>query len=133
MNNEEPTFDADGYPTDATLETIRTWDVSTASDAIAAMDYVGRAWHWRDWGWEKETGWRPDSGPTISASRSETRYLIHTGGWSGNESLISALQDNMMLQMLGWWSSRRGGHYEYRFPEDDSAVYGLPRETSVGS
>jgi len=123
-----PTFDENGYPTDETLAAIRLWDVTTAVDAIACMDFVGRAWKWPDWGWEKETGWR---GPDSWRSRTETRYRISTGGWSGNEDLISALEDNLTVQMLGWHSSRRGGHYEYRFPEDDDGVYGLPRSAAA--
>lgn len=124
-DRREPTFDADGYPTDQTTETIRTWDVNTVADAIACMDYVGRAWKWPEWGWSKTPGWRPDDEPT---RHPVTRYLISTGGWSGNEELYDALDDNVTIRMLGWQSSRRGGHFEYRFAENDSDVYGLPRD-----
>lgn len=127
----EPTFDADGYPTEETERAVRTWEVNTVADAIACMDFVGRAWKWPDWGWEKETGWY---GPEGYDARPQTRYRFSTGGWSGNEGLVAALEANSIIKMLGWHSSRRGGHYEYRFPEDDRGVYGLPRQTAeVGS
>ena len=130
--DREPTFDADGYPTTETEGVIATWDVTTASDAIACIDYVGRAWKWPEWGWEKQEHWRED--PARLNGRPVTRYRVSTGGWSGNESLISALERNLTVQMMGWYSSRRGGHYEYRFPESDNEVYGLPRQASeVGS
>lgn len=108
----EPSFDADGYPTEQTLDLIRKWAVVTADDAIAAMDFAGAAWSYPD-RWTKEIGWRDPDWPTSP----QVRYTISTGGWSGNEDVIAAIETNQMLQMLGWWSSRRGGHYEYRFIE----------------
>lgn len=116
----EPTFDRDGYPTDETLDRIENWEVKTFSDALDAMDFVGRAWYYPD-RWERRT-----TGHPITARR-EVEYAFSTGGWSGNESLVGAIEKNTMLQMLGAWSWQRGGHYVYRFPTTDGAVYGLPR------
>lgn len=108
----EPTFDRDGYPTDETLERIRTWDVKTFTDMAEAMDFAGRAWSYPDrWDCiESETD--PDSGHWPPSRV----YRFSTGGWSGNESIVSAIEGNQMLQIVGAWSWRRGGHYEYRFP-----------------
>lgn len=114
---DEPEFDRDGYPTSWTVQAVEAWEVRTPADAIVCMDFVGRAWKWPDWGWEKTTGWRPDDESTFWPY---TRYRMSTGGWSGNEDLILALERNRMVQMLGWYSSRRGGHYEYRFTEEQS-------------
>lgn len=36
---------------------------------------------------------------------------LHTGGWSGNEDIIEALQENEMFFLLYWLKSVRGGHY----------------------
>ena len=111
----EPTFDKDGYPTEETLERIKTWPIDVMNDAHAAMEFVGQAWKWPDWGWEVD----PDFRDPDFLDRPVRRYVFSTGGWSGNESLVNAIEANWMLQMLGAWSWRRGGHYEYRFPAED--------------
>lgn len=106
----EPTFDRDGYPTDETLERIATWPLVVGSDYEAAMDFAGRAWNYPEY-WVKTPDW-PD--PDLF-ERLCLRYEFSTIGWSGNESIIGAIESNMMLRMMGAWSWRRGGHYEYRF------------------
>ena len=110
----EPTFDSDGYPTQETLDRIATWPIVTFADMAAAMDYAGRAWTphhlWRCQARFRERTkgpWKP--GP-------KRRYVFSTGGWSGNESIVAAIERNDMLQTVGAYSWRRGGHYEYRFP-----------------
>jgi len=87
----EPEFDRDGYPTDKTLETIATWD---HRDSVGWFDFIKRAWHMSSWGW----------------SETEDEYHISTGGWSGNESIIGAMNRNILWTLL-WYSSRRGGHF----------------------
>ncbi|MFC8797308.1 hypothetical protein ACFT2C_06220 [Promicromonospora sp. NPDC057138] len=42
--------------------------------------------------------------------------VLATGGWSGNESVISTVQDTM-FHLMFWYSSTRGGLYEYRVPD----------------
>ena len=109
----EPTFDVDGYPTEETLDRIKWWPVGSSADFAAAMDFAGRAWSYPDY-WEKADNW-PD--PDMF-DHPCLRYVFSTGGWSGNESIVEAIEANQMLQMIGAWSWRRGGHYEYRFPTE---------------
>ena len=111
----EPTFDADGYPTDATLDRIRTWPIDTMGAAAAAMDFAGLAWSYPDC-WSCEERWDDPDWP----SHPKRVYRFSTVGWSGNESIVAAIEANQMLQMIGAWSWRRGGHYEYRFPLPES-------------
>ena len=114
---DEPTFDRDGYPTEETLERIRTWPIDTAADMHAAMDFAGRAWSYPD-RWVRTEEADPYF-PTLPPKRV---YRFSTGGWSGNESIVAAIEQNPLLQALGAYSWKRGGHYEYRFPmEKDDA------------
>jgi hypothetical protein len=111
----EPTFDADGYPTDETLDRITTWPTDSFAAMHAAMDFAGRAWSYPKY-WEVDPEFA--AGEYVG-QRPLRRYVFSTGGWSGNESIVAAIEANQMLQMLGAWSWRRGGHYEYRFPAAD--------------
>jgi hypothetical protein len=38
---------------------------------------------------------------------------LHTGGWSGNEDIIEALQNHKLFWMMWWWKTERGGHYYF--------------------
>lgn len=87
-------MDDDGYPDDEELERIEKWPYQ---DCEGLMDFVHSIWWCASWGWTQD-------GDDIRAS---------TGGWSGNESLIFAMQKNVMCWHLLWVSSRRGGHYEF--------------------
>jgi len=90
-------MDADGYPTDAELQRVAEWpDV----DATAWLAYVKTLWHWPEWGWREEG----DS------------TFISTGGWSGNEDVIAAMQKNFLWDVV-LENYRRGGHYEFRWPK----------------
>lgn len=100
---QEDLLDDDGYPTEAALEIIRLWHWS---DPRGWFVFIYDLWHMRSWGWGEGT--QPDE-----RDENEWVYLyeISTGGWSGNESLISAMQSNDMLWHTSWVQSRRGGHY----------------------
>ncbi len=106
----EPEVDDDGYPTDATLDRVKSWPCTSMQACLEAMDYVGRAWYYPDY-WDRKDGMPADYLPNYT----ETRYTFSTGGWSGNESLVGAIEENFRLQAMGAYSWRRGGHYEYRF------------------
>ena len=105
---------SDGYPSDEELETVRTWPVRSAADLTAAFEYVHRRWNWTDWGWHRASHRRRE----YRGAHLRRAYRISTGGWSGNESLIGAMQDNWMLWALTWRSSRVGGHYEFSIDEE---------------
>jgi len=98
----EPTFDADGYPTEETLEAIRDWDCVGRKQRDALLAFVKKAWRYADSTWAV--------GPE--------GLCVSTYGWSGNESLVSAMQENHVFWSLVWKQSNRGGHFvfEDRYP-----------------
>ena len=93
------------YPTDEELQKIREWPISDAdrTDIRSLLEYVKTVGNY----WPDGYGWKQDG----------NRYLIATGGWSGNEEIIAALQENMMFWLMCWQCSRRGGHYEFEIPK----------------
>lgn len=108
-------LDEDGYPTEFALDKIRTWDYTEGFDKL--LEFVGSLWAYRDagyWSVEQNT---PHSRP---AHRVEDVYNASTAGWSGNEDIIRALQENRIFWMSCWYQSRRGGHHIFKVQKDNS-------------
>lgn len=94
----------DGYPTEAALEKIENWKYD---DYENLLSFVQMLWHWGSNQYSTQCV-EDDLG------RQELEYTFHTGGWSGNEELLSALQANVMFWMMCWYQSQRGGHVKFR-------------------
>lgn len=88
--------DVDGYPTEIELDTIRMW---AYNDLHGLMEYIKPRWQYAESGY-----WTEQSG----------EYHLSTAGWSGNEDIIAAMQDNRAWWMMYWQSTTRGGHYVFR-------------------
>jgi len=86
----------DGYPTNAELKKIAKWP---HTDLAGLLEYVRERWAYADAGY-----WRQRGG----------KYWISTAGWSGNESLVGALEKNYVFWSICWLQSRRGGHYIFQ-------------------
>lgn len=91
--------DEDGYPTQAELHEIEKHDFK---DPFGWFDRVKDAWWCSNWGFTEF-----DDGDAKV-------YLISTGGWSGNEEIISSMQANFVLWSLYWKENKAGGHYLFR-------------------
>lgn len=102
----DPVRGDNGYP--STIEEVRiaTWNDGAfdVESLFALMDYVKVRWSYPD-RWEEED---------IDEHGAYRQYTLSTGGWSGNEQLISALEDNQTFSIMAPWSWHRGGHYVYR-------------------
>lgn len=87
-------LDEDGYPTTADLDRIREWEIKSGADLQDLWSFVRSLWSYPEYFCEDNGQWS-----------------ISTGGWSGNEDVIAALQGNWTFWLLCWQQSRRGGHY----------------------
>ena len=108
-------LDDDGYPTDAALDAIKLWHFS---DSRGWFKFIEGLW------WHSGMLWREADAPHELRDfkgyedKIVHRYYISTGGWSGNESIIHAMQENNhMLWTLTWVQSRRGGHHIFESKE----------------
>jgi hypothetical protein len=86
-------MDKDGYPEEQELDKIREW---SANDYYGLMEYVRERWYCGD----------------IYFRQVLDTFYLSTVGWSGNEDIVAAIQENVNYWwMFHWHSSRRGGHY----------------------
>lgn len=96
-------IDEHGYPTDETLEKIRSFN-PLKDDVFEFVEYLCENWvNGFPPEWDKEKG-------TLQLS---------TGGWSGCEDVIAALRGGGKDKIpwfwtLYWYQSRAGGHYWFR-------------------
>lgn len=131
----EPTFDKDGYPTEGWLGSLPDC-TGTPADLVSMLAEVFQPYgdvHWghRDsWkvghaGKVNDQGEREPDVPTESHQRVEVRMV--TGGWSGNESVIAALQGSAFW-FFYWESSHRGGAFTFEVPADhwDKPLIAMP-------
>lgn len=89
-------MDSDGYPDEEELERIAKWPVWDVEGLIDEL---------------KELWWHPE---LVRRSGPNNEHLeLVTGGWSGNEDLIRALNSNIVFYNVCWELSRRGGYHLY--------------------
>ena len=93
-------LDSDNYPDKKSLNEIKNWDISKKGiDGL--LDLIEENTNWADRQIER-------SGKNV------IRFVYHTGGWSGNEDVIEALQSNFLFWLMAWKKSIRGGHYYFK-------------------
>ena len=107
-------LDEDGYPTEQALEIVEKWHWD---DARGWFKFIESIWHMRSWGWSEYDEPHEWSNMEQYKDVMVHRYDISTAGWSGNESIIHAMQDNTWMWHLNWVQSRRGGHYIFELKE----------------
>jgi len=103
MKTPETLLDINGYPTEEYLQFIRDY----TPELMPIMDFVAilqHGWYFDDWGFRLH---RKYAG--------KRKLELHTGGWSGNEEIISAIKSNIYLthfsmQYVKWYT---GGHFYF--------------------
>lgn len=110
---DDDIVDAAGYPTDDALDLIPAW---TGTPRALVEDLLGPIFE--AYGGIKVTQATDDFDRDVVVVR------LVTGGWSGCESAIGALDDGLFWR--AWWeSSRRGGAYTFEVPAqawDDTMI-----------
>ena len=103
-----PELDEDGYPTEETLKTISEWDFKDGYTNL--MDYVSAVWHWPDF--------VTCTNVLNYFNQPVYRYKLITGGWSGNEDIIGALEKNFIFYGMCWQESHRGGKHIFEIKKE---------------
>lgn len=112
-------MDEDGYPDDEDLAIIQTWPWDHPGGYRSLLNYVKDRWYMADWGWHEEPGVDVLDGPV-------TKLNVSTAGWSGNESIVRALQENTMFWCMCWEQSRRGGHFIFELKPETHSTWPSP-------
>lgn len=94
-------MDENGYPTEETLEKITLWSHKDGFENL--LHFISKLWRYP---------------PYIR--QEGKKWYISTGGWSGNEDIIRALQDNRLFWSLCWYQSKRGGHHIFEVKNENS-------------
>ena len=100
----KPMFDNNHDLSEESLKVIETWrpNFDAARPWNDLFAFIKSAWN-LDFGKIFET----------SADNGETLIVFVTGGWSSNEEIIDAMQENALLRIMRWYSSERGGLHKY--------------------
>jgi hypothetical protein len=100
------------YPSRKELKTIKEFDLIKKS-VNELYDYIEPLWKYPD-----------------RFVRTKHTLYLSTGGWSGNESIIEALQKNFLFWSMYWFRSRRGGHYWFndKLSFNDKSVLNIMKE-----
>lgn len=98
------------YPSDECLEFIKKFDVIKYG-VRTLVDFIERVWWMPSWGFQLSDG--------VDDIFNEPckKLELHTGGWSGNESIMYALEENVIFWTVSWTQTRRGGHYYFDIKE----------------
>lgn len=106
-------LDKDGYPSMLSLRRIQRF--SLVAYPLPAFLALVRANWWMDCGWEH---------------RGKTLWMS-TGGWSGNEDVIDAMDRNLLFWPLSFDTHWTGGHFKFKlaryFGEKPYPPFKVPR------
>lgn len=102
-------LDKDGYPDETSLQQIEKWDI-LEQGIEGLLTLIAENTNWADRQIHRK-------------GKRVIYYQYSTGGWSGNESVISALRRNSLFWLF-WEKSTRGGHYWFRIPMEERRARG---------
>lgn len=91
-----------GYPTEEELKSIREYDIIKCG----TKDFLQLI----------SNTWKHSYGTMEVLGKRKIKLYLATGGWSGNEDIIGAMQENIVFWSFFWQRSERGGAYWFKFP-----------------
>ncbi len=95
-------MDAEGYPEEKELRMIRKWDIK---DFPSLLQFVEDRWCYENF--IRRNVIKDIVGKPI------LEWVLITGGWSGNESLVNAILGNQLFEMCFYQSWTRGGKHVF--------------------
>jgi hypothetical protein len=101
------------YPAESELKKIKKWDLAK-QPVNELLDFVESLWTYED-----------------RFVRTNSKLYLSTGGWSGNEDIIGALQHNFIFWMMFWKKTQRGGHYWFDHAMTGQRKYGFIKADKV--
>ena len=104
-------LDEDGYPTQDALLIVELWPFD---DEKGWFTFIESIWAMKHFGWSEGVA-RHDYIP----DKHVYLYELSTAGWSGNEAIIRAMEENHFLWHQVWVQSRRGGHYQFELDYEE--------------
>ncbi len=98
---ETAQMDEDGYPTDQMVDDLVKVGITSYRDCEQVLDHLQTMWRW------------PTYFTKGQMRKGRRIWHVSTGGWSGHEALLGALERNYMFWSLCAMQWRRGGHYTF--------------------
>jgi hypothetical protein len=98
------------YPTDEQLEAIKAYH---GNDADGMVPLIEAAYN------QHYGAMRLEDAHDDILDRPLKRLTLITGGWSGNEDIIHALETNAIWWMVTWRLSERGGRYVFEWKKEE--------------
>ena len=92
------------YHTEKDLKEIQNWNLQ---DVYNLLERLRELWEYPKYFIKN---WRIDN---TNKKKPILILELHTGGWSGNEDIIDALENNKLFWLMYWWKIEKGGHYYF--------------------
>ena len=106
------------YPTKEQLNKILNWRITSNKDLLDIACFVKYFWNWDEPYYKLSRRIKDRDEASVREGEYYRKLELSTGGWSGNEDIISALMENFIWWSMCFYSHHAGGHYVFRIYEN---------------